>query len=291
MNRWLTWAVAGLILPVIQPALGQSGDLNLPRTVVAGTALSIPVAGSGQAVLYIAGPSQVIRREVMPGQPLSIAAEELNNAGHYVVALVTQSSTQVGQFDVVPSTQPASLSFLARPSRLPVGLQNSISGAVYVFDVFHNLITTPTAVSFQLSVPAGATQSRTVETRDGAAWTEMDSTPKEGNAKFVAQAGSISTTRVIQEVPGDPCGLKMSAHQVGDKVQLATDPLQDCSGNPVADGTIVTFTESWNGSQTSVDVPLKHGIAEAQVPAHDGANISVATGVVMGNEIHWESRE
>jgi hypothetical protein len=119
----------------------------------------------------------------------------------------------------------------------------------------------------------------------------MNSATKEGNAKFVAQAGDVSSVRVIQQVPGDPCGLKMSAHKVGDKIDLQTDPLRDCNGNAVTDGTVVTFTESWNGSQTTVDVPVKHGIAEAQVPANIGARISVATGVVMGNEIRWEGHE
>ena len=290
MSRSVTWTVAILAFAGIQAAMGQSGDLSLPDSVTAGTAFSIPTQGSGQAVLYIAGPSQVIRREVLLGHPISIGAEDLNNAGHYVVCLASSSSTQAAQFDVVPSAQPASLSFLARPSRLPVGLQNSISGAVYVFDVFHNLITSPTTVSFQLSVPTGAAQSRTVQTREGAAWTEMDSTSKEGNARFVAQDGPVSTSQVIQEVPGNPCGLTMNAHQDGGQIQLQTDPLRDCSGNPVTDGTVVTFTEAWNGGQTTVDVPLKHGIAEVRVPVHDGANISVATGVVMGNEIHWSGR-
>jgi hypothetical protein len=53
----------------------------------------------------------------------------------------------------------------------------------------------------------------------------------------------------------------------------------------------VTFTETWDGGQTTVDVPLKRDIAQAEVPAHMGARLSVATGVVMGNEIRWEGKE
>ena len=66
--------------------------------------------------------------------------------------------------------------------------------------------------------------------------------------------------------------------------------MRDCSGNAVPDGTIVTFTETYNGSQATVDVPLKRGIARIEMPAYNGATISVATGVVMGNEIRWESK-
>jgi hypothetical protein len=119
----------------------------------------------------------------------------------------------------------------------------------------------------------------------------MDSSGKEGAAKFMARAGDVTSTRVIQQVPGDPCGLRMTAKKDGKGIQLQTDPLKDCSGNPVPDGTVVTFTESYEGMQTTVDVPLKRGIAQAEMPAHPGATISAATGVVMGNEIHWGGNE
>ena len=116
---------------------------------------------------------------------------------------------------MLPAKKPANLSFLARPSRLPVGLHNGITGAVYVFDAYHNLIVAPMPVSFELSNPSGTAQQRTVQTHDGAAWTEMDSTAHQGNDQFVARVGDISSTRVIEQVPGDPCGLKMSAQPVG----------------------------------------------------------------------------
>jgi hypothetical protein len=187
----------------------------------------------------------------------------------------------------VPASQVANVSFLAKPSRLPVGLHDGISGAVYIFDAYRNLVTVPTPVSFQLSGISGVTQTRTATARDGSAWTQMDSAAKEGNAQFMARVGDIAATRIIQEVPGDPCGLRMSARPAGQKIELETDPLRDCSGNAVPDGTIVTFTEVYEGKQTTVDVPLKRGIAQAELPAYNGAKISAATGVVLGNEIRW----
>jgi hypothetical protein len=291
MTRILPSLAALAVAGAFAPAMAQSGTLDLPKNVEAGSSFSIPTSGRGNAILYIAGPAQVLKRDVQLGQPVLLAAGDLDNAGHYVVALVSPSSTETGELDVVPANQPATISFIAKPSRLPVGLQNGITGAVYVFDSYRNLITSPTPVSFQLSVASAATETRTETTRQGAAWTAINSATKEGSAKFLAQAGNVSATRIIQQVPGDPCGLKMSARKVGDKIQLQTDPLRDCSGNAVTDGTVVTFTESWNGGQTTVDVPLKHGMAEAEVPALNGARLSVATGVVMGNEIRWEGRE
>jgi hypothetical protein len=59
----------------------------------------------------------------------------------------------------------------------------------------------------------------------------------------------------------------------------------------VADGTTITFTETRNGhSEATVDVSLKHGVAHADMPVLDGAVVSVAAGVVMGNEIHLGDR-
>ena len=77
----------------------------------------------------------------------------------------------------------------------------------------------------------------------------------------------------------------------GSNIELQTDPLRDCSGNAVPDGTVVTFTETYDGGQSTVDVPLKRGIAQTELPAHDGAKISAATGVVLGNEIHWGGQQ
>src|SRR5262249_46964990 len=119
----------------------------------------------------------------------------------------------------------------------------------------------------------------------------MNSAPKEGAAQFVARVGRASGTHVIQQVPGDPCSLRMTARPSGQRITLQTEPVRDCSGNAVPDGTIVTFTEAYNGHEATVDVPLKRGIAQTEMPAHDGAKISVAAGVVMGNEILWGKQQ
>jgi hypothetical protein len=287
MKSRFPFLLGGLVVALLQLASAQSAGLRLPGTVRAGSAFSIQSTGSGKAVLYIVGPGQVLRRNVQLGETTLFAPGDLTNAGHYLALLVGDSSTDNGGFDVIALNQPAAVSFLAKPSRLSVDLHDGISGVVYVFDTFQNLVLAPTAVSFQLSGVAGAGQTRTVRTRNGVAWTKMDSASKEGAAQFVAQVGSAKGTRVIQQVPGDPCRLTMNAHPSGQRLVLETEPVRDCSGNDVPDGTIVTFTETYKGGEATVDVPVKRGVARTEVPAYSGARISVATGVVMGNEIHW----
>lgn len=280
--------VLGVVAASMQMVWAQGGSLTLPKTVEAGAAFSITSTGTGKTTLYIVGPNQVLKRDVQLGEVTNFAPGTLYNAGHYVAILAGISSADNEGFDVVPAGQPADLSFFAKPSRLQVGLRGAITGAAYVFDAYRNLITVPTPVSFELTGPSGTLQKRIATTREGAAWSQMDSTPQQGKDKFVARVSDLSSTRVIVQVPGDPCGLKMSAQPAGQKIHLATDPVRDCSGNAVPDGTVITFTETYGGSQSVVDVPLKRGIAEVQMPAHAGAMISVASGVALGNQIRWE---
>jgi hypothetical protein len=277
-----------LILAVGISAWAQDGSLVLPKQIEAGGAFSIQCPGSGAATLYIVGPGQVIKREIQLGQTTSISSGALYNAGHYLVVVSGGSMRLKGEFDVTAAGNATEIGFLAKPSRLPVGIQNGITGAAYLFDGYHNLVMTQTPVHFVLTPSSGAVQTRTVTARNGAAWVAMDSTPQQGADKFVAEADGISSTRVIRQVPGDPCGLKMSARPAATKVELATEPVRDCNGNAVPDGTIVTFTESYNNAVSTVDVPLKRGIAEVELPSHPGATISVASGVVLGNQIRWE---
>src|SRR5208282_5703316 len=170
MKTRLTLLLGGLIALVAgQVTVAQSGGLQLPKTVEAGSAFMIQTSGSGKAVLYIVGPAQVLRRDVQLGETTWFAAGELHNAGHYVVVLVGGSSTENGAFDVTAAHQPTALSFIAKPSRLPVDLHDGISGVAYVFDTFQNLVLQPTPVSFQLSGVAGAPQMRTVMTHNGVA--------------------------------------------------------------------------------------------------------------------------
>ncbi len=266
----------------------QSAELQLPRQIVAGSPLSVPTHGTGKATLYFVSPGQVLRQDVVLGSAATVPAGVLVSASHYVVALVSASSTLTGELDVTPGAKAEELGFLAKPSRLPVGMHNGISGTIYTFDAYSNLITAPSQATFELSnLFGGNVQTRTVGTRNGLAWIEMDSAAKEGRARFSAHVGSASSMRVIEQVPGDPCRISITARQIGNKLEVQTAPVRDCTGNAIPDGTIVTFTQVYNGTLTTVDAPLKQGVAKVNMPARPGSRISAASGVVAGNEIHW----
>lgn len=102
----------------------------------------------------------------------------------------------------------------------------------------------------------------------------------------MASVGESSVRRVVQQVASDPCNLRMHvAERTKDQIILETDPIRDCTGNPVPDGTIVTFTQTDSTGRSVVDARIKKGIARAVLPASDDARITIASGVVLGNEL------
>jgi hypothetical protein len=140
---------------------------------------------------------------------------------------------------------------------------------------FH--VTPKTGSAFTKSVKATATQ--------GVAWIQMSPTPKEGPVKVTASIGGADEPRVIQQVASDACNLRIKARRTAKGVEIETDPVKDCSGNMVPDGTVVSFTAIDSKGRTTVDAPIKKGVARTELPITGNATISVASGVVIGNEI------
>jgi len=266
----------------------RAAELRVPQNAVAGQPLSIGTSGSG--TLYLVGPGQVIKKEFKSGS-VEIKGEELRSAGRWIAA-IRGDSNQSQVFWVKPG-KPGKLNFLARPSRVPVARPNVISGVTFVFDQYQNLILDPTPVNFNLSV-GGSSFTKSVTSREGVAWINSASAPKAGAAQFVASVGDTSVARVVQQVAADPCERSFRMHvagHAGNRTIVETDPIRDCSGNPVPDGTIVTFIQTDKTGKSTVDARIKKGTARAELPASDNATITVAAGVVLGNELHVGGRQ
>jgi hypothetical protein len=262
----------------------NGAEIRVPEKAVAGQDLSIATGGSGEGTLLLVGPGEVIKHKITLGQNAEIKGEELKHAGRWI-AIVRGGSPQSQVFWVEPG-KPANLSFLARPSRVPVNRPSVISGFVFTFDKFQNLVVDPTPITFTLSV-GGTGASQNVTTKNGVAWVRSSSAKKAGSAQFVAKVGDVTVTRVVQQVASDPCNLRMHiASRNKDRVTVQTDPIRDCTGNPVPDGTIVTFIETDQTGRSVVDARIKKGIATAELPASSNAHITVASGVVLGNELN-----
>ncbi|HYX52635.1 MAG TPA: hypothetical protein VE783_04240 [Candidatus Limnocylindrales bacterium] len=282
MRRISFWIVV-FVLCWVAADLAHGADLRVPQDATAGQSLTIGTGGGD--TLYLVGPGQVIKRKISGGGDVQIPGDELHNAGRWI-AIVRGGANESQVFWVRPG-KAENLNFLARPSRVPVNRPGVISGVAFVFDKYENLVLDPTQVKFSLSVGA-AHAEHAATSSNGVAWVTSSSAPKAGAAQFVASLPDAQVRRVIEQVASEPCYSKLRMKVVQrdkGKVVVETDPVVDCTGNAVPDGTIVTFTQTDPTGRSVVDARIKKGVARAQLPAEPNARISVASGVVLGNEI------
>ena len=282
----LALSVGALCLAGVSAA--QDADLRAPSSAVAGNAASIATTGSGIATFYLVGPSIALKREVHLGEELSLSAKELRSAGKYVAIVCASTCRSVGFF--VAPARPVNLIFLVHPSRAPVGENDVVSGVVLPFDEFHNLVLAPATVDFQLSAKEPAPVSHQVLTLNGIAWFHTNSGRTAGALQVTASINDVSARRVVQQVASDPCRLRIKGQRTPKGIVVETEPVRDCTGNPVPDGTVVTFTAKDGKDKSTVDAPIKQGVARAQMTATGSVVISAASGVVMGNELHLSAQ-
>ncbi len=270
-------------------AHAQEVALRAPSGAVAGTAASVGTTGGGSAIFYLSGPAIALKRDVQLGQEILLSAKDLQSAGRYV-AIVCSGQCSSVSFFVAPS-KPSTLTFLVHPSRAPVSVNDVISGVAIPFDAFHNMVIAPSNVQFQLAAKGSAPTSRNVQTHEGVAWFRTNSGKSAGALQVVASLNDVTARRVVQQVASDPCSLRIKGQPTPKGILVETEPVHDCSGNPVPDGTIVTFTAK-NGNQTSfVDAPVKQDVASATLLVKGPVVVSAASGVAMGNELRLNGKE
>lgn len=275
-------ALVSLIVALALSA-AMAADLKVPAQVPAGQKLTVQDAPAGTMLLY--GPATALKKKV-DGGAVEIDGDQLKTAGRYTLVIGDASAT----FFVV-NGKADSIAFLARPSRVPAASPGAVSGTAFVFDAGKNLVLEPTKVSFDLAVQGAAPVTREATSKDGVAWVKLDSGRRAGAAQFVAASDGASVKRVVEQTASDPCSLRMRAAKgTNGAIEVETDPIRDCAGNAVPDGTIVTFTDIDPKGRSTIDARIKKGVAKAQFPASDSAQLSVAAGVVMGNEIRWGGR-
>lgn len=274
-------------LPLL--AIAQGGELSPPQQVMAGHGLSIPATGSGDASFYLVGPGSTLKKTVHLGGAIELSADDTSVAGRYV-AIICENTCRSAQFFVTPAPV-ATLALLVHPSRVSVKQSTAISGVVFPFDKFHNLVTAPASINFQLISNNATLASHAAPTQLGVAWFRATSGERAGTAKLTASLNDLSVTRVLQLVASDPCNLRINAKPAPRGILVETEPVRDCFGNTVPDGTIISFTARDPQGKSTVDTPVKQGIARANLAASGLTTISAASGVVMGNELRMDVRK
>jgi hypothetical protein len=258
-------------------------EIRAPQNVSAGDDASISTTGSGKATFYLFGPGISRKSDVDLGDEVHLQGDDLQHAGEYFAVLCSGECHSASFF--VSAAKPSSLTFLVHPSRVPVAQGDAVSGVALPFDKYRNLVLTPQTVNFDLSTGKVSVLSHSVSTKDGIAWFRTASGKSAGALQVDASLNDLSTRRAVQQVASDPCNLRITGQRNTKGILVQTEPVHDCAGNPVPDGTIVTFTATANGEKSTVDAPIKQDIARAEILAPGPATISAASGVVMGNEL------
>jgi len=261
-----------------------ASEIHPPAEATAGNPITISTSGSGEATFYLIGPVVASKRQVQAGSNIAVDGDQLDHAGRYIAILCASDGCNSRSF-FVNAAAPNKLSLLVHPSRVPVGSPNGISTVAFVFDNFHNLILKPEPVKFSVLPKGGNEVSADRESKDGVAWVRLTSAKKEGPTRLGAAIGHDDEVRVVQQVAADACNLRIKASRVKNSYLIETDPVRDCSGNPVPDGTVVSFTMTNAAGKTTVDVPIKRGVAKVEMPIKGRARVTVASGVVTGNEL------
>lgn len=265
-------------------ALAAAATLHAPSTVTAGQSFKIQTEGSGDATFYLLGPSVAFKQSIQLGSDVNIAGEKVTSAGNYVAIACAGDDCAKTAIEV-RAGEPARLSFFLHPSRVPVSTPNAIDATAFVFDRYYNPVLDATKVDFQIAPAAAAAYSQAVSSQRGVAWMRMGSSGKGGPVRITAAIGERNEPRVIQQVAAEACGLRIKAASDKKGLNLETDPVRDCSGNPLPDGTVVTFTALDSAGKTTVDAPIKQGVARTRLMVKGRARVSVACGVVLGNEL------
>ena len=156
--------------------------------------------------------------------PAAGAEEELRNAGHYLIA-ITSGGADINKDLYIAPAAPEKINFLARPSRVPVGQPKVIAGTAFVFDQYENLVTAPTPVTFELSVPGAPAKIERLTAKNGVAYLQTGSGRKAGPGQFVVKVGDNSVRRVVEETASEPCNLRFKLHKEKEGLIAETDRL------------------------------------------------------------------
>jgi len=284
-HRAAASAIAGVFLGACMIS-AQGQDIRVPEFVPAGSQPTFSVSGSGSATFYLVGPGVSSKSTINLGSDFQVPSENLKYSGQYL-AIVCSDTCSSAAFTVTPS-QPSRLSFLVHPSRVPVGRPDAVSGVAFPFDRFGNLVLTPVTVDFQAAGAKELLFSRAIPTHDGVAWFRTSSGKAAGVLHVNASADGVQSRRVLQQVASEPCNLRIKGDRTAKGIEVETEPVRDCAGNPVSDGTIVTFTAAGSGGRDTVDAPIKGDVARARLIASGPVVVSAASGVVLGNELRIE---
>ncbi len=274
---------AGSAATAAAPALDGAVLVQAPAEVQAGAPapvlLARPDAPDGLAASLVAQGSygvRVYRAAFHKGQALfQIPGEDTRQAG--LVTLIAQAGTARGhaQLRVLPGPPAEPLTPLVGPRAVIADGQHQAMVVAVPFDDYGNPMADGTPVEFRAQHPDGQIEQTTATVSHLVAWWSIASGTRAGHATLAASAGAAHGPDAgFDETPGWPVAFGLSASPAGVPadghrlVTLRTEVIRDRFGNPMLDGTLVTFAaEMPDATRRFIPAYTIDGAAEAQLQA------------------------
>jgi serine protease len=180
--------------------------------------------------------------------------------GHTCTGTTTCGAGIVNAYAALRAVSTPSMTLVAAPSTLLVGSLSTLT--ITVTDQLGYLVANGTVVSFTTNLGSASPVTRV--TTNGVATATLSSTVA-GLATVTATVGSLNATAPVTFTPGPPANLSLiatpSTLPVGNLSAL-TVTVTDQFGNPVANGTVVSFTTSF-GALSNSSATTVNGVATA----------------------------
>jgi len=225
--------------PVTATVTDAYGNPVRDGTVVTFTAsIGLLFAENGSQMYITTTVGGVARATLVAGTSSGLASTEAH-------AGAASSGAQWVQ--VITPGLPASVGLAVDPAALPVGGTALLTATVR--DCAANPVADGTPVTFTLSAPLGTVTPNPASTTGGVALATFTAGTTPGTAVLTATADGVSAAVRITVTAGAPHTLTLTVHPTtlvadGASTAAITATVTDAYGNPVADGTPVTFTLS-----------------------------------------------
>lgn len=285
---------------VSAPSLEGSLTVRAPARVLASAPVAVAVeradAPDGLGVTLVAQGSygaRVYRATFARGAAAFVVpGEDTRQSG--LVTLIATAGAARGEASLTISPRPPAdpVTPQVGPRAVAADGQHWSMVAAIPFDDYGNPVAEGTPVEFRALHPDGTLERTTVAVSHLVAWQRVTSRTRAGRATVsVEAAGAHGPDATFEEIPGWPGAFGITASPAGvpadgrQLVTLRTDVIRDAFGNPMTDGTLVTFVVDTPGALPRfIPAYTIDGAAEAQFQAPEAPGEVMARATLFGVE-------
>jgi hypothetical protein len=250
-----------------------------------GLAVTLAAQGSYGLRVYMSAFEAGVARFTLPG-------EDLRQSG--VVALIARAGAARGQgsLEIRPGAPADPITPLVGPRSIAADGEHQTMAVAVPFDDYGNPVADGTPVEFRALHPGERLERRSVPTAHLVAWRWIASGTRAGRATVTVAAGQAhGPDATFEEVPDWPVAFGLSASPADvpadgrQFVTLRTEGIRDRFGNPMLDGTLVTFVAEVPGSEPrQIPAYTIDGQAEAQLQAPEAPGSVTVRATLYGVE-------